>query len=229
MPSASDKEMTLARVYARSLMTLAARAGKAKEILEELNELARGLQAVPALAEFFGSPLVGNEARRSTVEKLFRGKLSDLVVDTLQVMSSKGRLALLPAMVEGFRQELRDASGEVDVYVTTAVPLSDALRGRLKSAADAFTGRASHLIEHVDPKLLGGMVVRVADQKVDSSVARSLERLAAQLAERASREILSSREGATDDHAAVDGLKRAFSGLLDRASSEITGKAAPAG
>ncbi|HEX4956361.1 MAG TPA: ATP synthase F1 subunit delta [Thermoanaerobaculia bacterium] len=189
----SEKLLPLARVYARSLYWLAAERGVTEGLLEELAGLAGLLEERSDLAAFFGSPLARSESRQSVIENLFRGKFSDLLVDALQVMNRKGRLELLPAVAEVYRDELRRASGVVDVRVTTAVPLGAGSTERLRSAADRLTGKKCHLIEEVDPSLLGGMVLRIDDHKLDYSVARNLEKLSAALAERASKEILSGR------------------------------------
>ncbi len=189
----SEKLLPLARVYARSLYWLAAERGATADLLDELAGLARLLEERPDLAAFFASPLARSESRQGVIEKAFRGRVSDLLVDALQVMNRKGRLSLLPAVAEVYRDEVRRASGLVDVRVTSAVPLGSGLTERLRAAADRLTGKKCHLIEEVDPSLLGGMVLRIDDHKLDYSVARDLEKLSAALAERASKEILSGR------------------------------------
>jgi len=202
MAAFDHRLLAVARVYARALLDLAEETSAAEEVLDELQGVARLAEADPALADFLASPLVGAETRRQAIERLFRGRASDLVVDALQVISKKGRLGILAAIAESYRQEHRDRLGLVDVLVTTAVPLPRALAERLSRALEAKTGKTSHLIEQVDPELLGGLVVRVGDQKFDASVVRKLGRLAAALAERASREILSGRLAAVEGEAA---------------------------
>lgn len=193
----NDKEMGIARVYARSLLSLAqeggAEGGKAEELQGDLAAVVTLADESPEVARLLGDPLVGSEERRRVIERAFRGKASDLLVDALQVVARKGRLALLPAIAESFRLEHQKARGIVDVFVTTAVPLSDALRSRLTQAIASRIGMQCHLIEEIDPDILGGLVVRVGDQKIDTSVARELGKLSEAFRGRASREILSGK------------------------------------
>lgn len=196
-----DRQFAVARVYARALLDLAEETGAAEDLLEELAAAARLADSNPELADFLSSPLVGAETRRQAIERFFRGRASDLLVDALQVVSRKGRLAFLPAIAESYRREHRERRGIVDAEVTSATPLSPALRERLSRAIAARTGRQSQLVERVDPDLLGGLVVRVGDQKIDASVARGLAKLAASLAERASQEILAGRLAAVEGEA----------------------------
>ncbi len=193
MPKFNDKELAVARLYARSILDLASRQGSEEATLGELAELADLARESRDFGRLLRDPLLGTEAVGRTLETLFRGKLSDLTVDALQVMRRKGRLALVPEVAETFRREHQAARGIVDVHVVSAVPLSPALKERLAAAVDRHTGRRSHLVETVDPDILGGLVVRVGDEKIDTSVARELSRLGGALLARASSEILSGK------------------------------------
>ena len=74
--------------------------------------------------------------------------------------------------------------------VSTAVPLTAALRDDLAAAILKFSGRQAILHETVDESLLAGMVVRVGDQRFDTSASSALKRLDTALLERASRQIM---------------------------------------
>ena len=184
-----EQELAIARVYARSLLELADRDGSAAEILAELLELREASESSSELGRFIADPLIETDLRRHVLERMFRAKASDLLLDTLQVMNRKGRLQLLPALAEAYRQEWEVRRGRVEVTVATAVPLTESSRDRLQKALSSFTGLEAQLTETVDEGLIGGMVVRVGDRKVDTSVARELRRLGDRLLDRASVEI----------------------------------------
>jgi len=192
MPTTDDASIAIADVYASALLELSEARGASDTILSELTELAASFRQEPDVANFFSSPTVDEAVRSRAVEKMFRGRLHDLLVDALQVLNSKGRAALVPALRERFRLALEERRGEVDVYVTTSVPLPDPLRERLTQVIGARTGKKPQLIEQVDASLLGGLVVRVGDEKLDISIARRLASLRQSLRERASREIHSA-------------------------------------
>lgn len=193
MAKIDEKALEIARVYARSLLALASEAGAADAVLSELSEISALVDLSPAFARLVADPFLGSAETAGAIEKLFRGKASDLTVDALQVLRTKGRLALIPALAETYRQELQTAQGFVEVQVTTAVALSAELKGRLARAVDQHTGKKSRLLETVDPNILGGLVVKIGDEKIDSSVARELSKLSEALLARASKEILSGR------------------------------------
>lgn len=189
MASVDDRALALGRVYGVPLLDLGEEQGQADDLLGELQEVVRLLDGDPTIEDFFASPLVDADDRRQVIEKVFRGKASDLLVDALQVVNRHGRLGFLRAIAEAYRLAYRDRRGLVDARVRTAVPLDEVLRASLRQAIARFTGKQPTLDEKVDPALLGGMVVEVAGTKIDGSVASRLRDLSAALEQRASQEI----------------------------------------
>lgn len=194
----ADQGNPVARVYAESLIRLAAEQGLEDEVRDELEALAGIIDTDGALANFLDSPLIEDEAKRATLEDALRGRASDLVVDTLQVMRRKGRLGLLRAAAHSYRELWTARRNRVDVRVVSAVALSDELRGLLERALAKRTGREPVLIEKVEPGLLGGLVISIGDDKIDSSVATGLERVHGDLLARASRELLEQKSYVTN-------------------------------
>ncbi len=189
-----DRQLAVARVYAESLLALAEERGVGDEVREELGELVALQGRDPELAAFFTSPLVDQGARRQAIESSFRDRANELVVDTLQVMNSKGRLGLLPALNVAYRAVLDELRGRVDVAVVSPVALSDSLREQLLDTLQRVTQREVRLAETVDPEILGGIIVSLGDRKIDYSLATDLRQLDDQLRDRATREIHSAAQ-----------------------------------
>jgi F-type H+-transporting ATPase subunit delta len=189
MASSQAEDQSLARVWSDAVFSLAVRGGVEDDMLEEWRGLVELLDRDKDLKAVMASPLVNDEEKRLLIEKSFRGKASDLLVDTLQVMRSKGRLGLVRFVAAAFRDAWMAEKNQVEVQVTSAVPLSPELRQSVASAASRFAGKEALLVENVEPGLLGGLVVRVGDKKFDDSVARELELLLAAFAARGSREL----------------------------------------
>jgi len=184
----NEKEIAVARVYARSMLGLAEQRGEAEALLEELRELAAELDSLPELTAFLASPFIDRERKGAVIEKLLRGSGSDLLVDSLQVINRKRRLSLIAAIAMVFRLEYEKAHDVEVVNAVTAVPLTQGLRERVMAAAEGFTGKRVRLEERVDPGLIGGLVLEIGDQKLDSSVSVDLERLHRSMLERAAVE-----------------------------------------
>jgi len=193
MANVDDRDLAAGRLYGKAILSLAEEQGQSDSLLEELAGLADYLDGNPEFERFLASPLVDEEERGASLERIFRGRASDLLLDSLLVINRKGRLGLVRAIAEGYRLEYRELHGLVDVKVRTAVPLNEPLRARLRETLAGFTGKQPFLIERVDPALIAGLVVEVDGQKLDTSVASRLRDFGAALERRASQEIYRSR------------------------------------
>lgn len=198
MAKFSGNEYPIGKVYAASLFQLAQEQGAGEAVRDELKELAHFVEGNAKFADFLSNPTVDVDARKQVIEKAFRGRLSDMVVDALQVMNRGNRMVLVGALAAAFTAIHEERAGGVEVQVRTAVPLTDAARTRLQAVISKKAGKIAKIKESVDPALLGGLVVRVGDDKLDASVARKLAELSANMLNRASREIYSGRDYVTN-------------------------------
>jgi F-type H+-transporting ATPase subunit delta len=193
MANVDEQDREIGRLYAGAILHVAEEGGQAEELLEELNGLIAYLDGNPELAQFLASPLIEEGPRAQAIERAFRGKASDLLVDSLLVINRKGRLSALRAVAVAYRADLRNLRGWMDVIVRTAVPLTAALRERLNQVLATSTSRKPTLIEKIDPAVIGGLVIEVEGRKIDASVASRLHDLSEALLARASREIHSGK------------------------------------
>lgn len=184
MATSSDLERSLAHQYAQAMLQLAEEGGQAEQLLGELDQLVALLASHERDFEGFRSPLTSPDRRRESIEKILRGKVSDLLTDSMQVANSKRRVGLVPAIAQSYREQLNELRQRVIVEVETAVPLSDELRQRMIGRAQRYTNKEVTLEERVDPDLIAGLVVRIGDERVDRSAARELRILKRRLMDR---------------------------------------------
>lgn len=194
MARVAESEMAVARVYAASLLDLAASTGNVDDIQQQLRELVALADKQPAFSAFLTSPSVDTATRSAAIERLFRGRLEDALVSTLQVLNRKERLGLLPALGATFAELVQEKKGVIEVHVRSAAPLTDAARDGLRKAAATFTGKQAELNEVVDDSLVGGLVVRIGDEKFDLSVASRLRRMYDAFLDRVVREGYAGRK-----------------------------------
>ncbi len=188
-----DRALAIGRIYGRALLDAAG--DQVDALGEEVESLVALLDRSPELEATIASPSLDAASRRDLIEKVFRGRASDLLTDALQVINRKERLRDLRSVLAGFRRELRERRGILQVEARSAVPLSSALRERLVQAVTKSTGRKIELIEKIDAALLGGLVLQAGDQRIDSSVATALKTIGGRLFERGAREIQSGKVG----------------------------------
>jgi F-type H+-transporting ATPase subunit delta len=195
MAEALDKSSPVADVYAAALFDLASEAGRVAEVRQELEELVRLEGTEPGFAHFLRSDAIGTDKRQASLEKMFRDRLSDIVLDTLQVMSGHGRSGLLPALLRCYVLRQEHSAGQIEVRAMSAVELDAVQRAEIEHWAGRLSGRRP-LVEYVvDPRLIGGLVVQIGDCRFDNSVRRHLRDAHTRLMERSTRGLSIGVEG----------------------------------
>jgi F-type H+-transporting ATPase subunit delta len=182
MPSDFDISHAAAAVYAEGLLQLANETGEAEAIGEQLRELKELWKTDPAFATMMSSAAIDMTARRESLRKAFGdGHVHRWVLNLLLVMNDKRRSMILPAVCDAYRRKLDKQLRREEVYVTSAVPLDDGQRARLREEIKRLTGHEADLSEAVDPYVLGGIRVQVGDRLYDMSVQRRLRDMRAAL------------------------------------------------
>jgi F-type H+-transporting ATPase subunit delta len=147
------------------------------------------IRADDAFAAYLSSPIVEKGRRAALLEKAFRGRVSDLVLHSILVLNRKGAADLVSLVRDRFVLALERKRNEVEVYVTTAVPLTEAHRKRLGEMVVQYTGRKPRFMEKVDPRVIAGLRIQVDDFLLDDTAAYHVRNLRHKLFERASRQL----------------------------------------
>jgi len=165
--------------YATALFELAEE-GKTIDAVEmSLSRVRDALDQSDDFAALVKSPLVA----RGAAVKAVAGVADQLGLDAttkcfLGVLAENRRLAQLPAIIRAFRALAAAHRGETNAEVTSAHPLTDDQVDALKQSLRKRVGRDVSVDLSVDPALLGGLVVRIGSQMIDSSIRTRLNTLA---------------------------------------------------
>ena len=86
------------RVYAEALIEMAQEAGKLAEVAQEIDDLKGLVSTVPDAMRLFSSRVLSTDERAKSLERVFKGKVSDLLYRFIQVVNHKDRLGDLPGL-----------------------------------------------------------------------------------------------------------------------------------
>jgi F-type H+-transporting ATPase subunit delta len=185
----------LAKVYAEALLRNAQQQQLVDGVLESLESLVQDVFAAqPLLEEMFAAPVVATHVKEQAIHRTCEGRVSDLFRNFLLVLNHHGRLELLRLIAQEYHKLVDQLRNRVPVLVRVAAPLAEDQRQRLAEFIGGALRLEPVLDVKVDPDLLGGLVVRVADWQFDGSVRSRLVNLRNQLIERSSHEIQSGRD-----------------------------------
>lgn len=180
----SDLIDALEHLSRQALLEVAERENKVDEVEEQLFRFSRILDVQPRLAILLGDYAVPVEGRVGLLRK---------VLDSASITVNPIVAALLTQTVELLRgrpaeeavQFLAEVAvarrGEVVAQVSAAADLSDAQRSRLTEVLSRIYGHPVSVQLQIDTELLGGLLIAVADEVIDGTLASRLAAAEAQL------------------------------------------------
>lgn len=104
-------------------------------------------------------------------------KFSPEVLETLAAMQKEDDLGLIEKVSKQYKEYLDNEDKTVSVTVTTAVPLDDDLREKIKAKASADLNAPVFLVERVDPSIIGGIMLETRGKRYDASVRAQLSNI----------------------------------------------------
>ncbi len=160
-----------ARRYARALLDVANQKGEAEALRTELTDMVAVIGAHADLKALLANPAVSAERKRNLVAAVAgRAKASELLTRLLAIMGERDRLELLPIVAIAYAKIWNAHRGVVAAEAVSATPLDETQTRAVAQALGAATGREVDLQARVDPRLLGGMLVKMEGRTYDGSV-----------------------------------------------------------
>lgn len=179
METSSGIQASLSGRYAKALFDLADETKSVSSVETSLSAVRDALDQSDALRALTANPLISRaESGKAVAAVAATMGLDPTTTKFLGVLAENRRLNQLPAIIRAFRRLAAQQRGETSAEVVTAHPLSPAQTDALTQQLRARVGRDVSVDLTVDPALLGGMIVRIGSQQIDSSIRTRLNSLA---------------------------------------------------
>ena len=170
----------LGRRYAKSILDLAAERGELESVRADMEHIQGTINRSRDFRRFLQSPVINPGKKIKVLNEVFAGQLSELTFQFINIITKKGREGDLDAITEGFMQQYRAKMGIAEATVTTAFELGDAQREQIRAKLKEATGKEIQIVEKVDPSIIGGMKLRVADKEYNGSISYQLQQMSRQ-------------------------------------------------
>ena len=172
----------VSKTYGEALYELAEEGKKKAAMLEEVTALQEILRSNPDLKNVMETPRISKEEKISVLQGIFSGRISDDLTSFLCILVEKGRYGEVDGILEYFTERVREEEGIGTAYVTTAFPLSESKKKEIQDKILAGTKyKKLDMVYTVDESIIGGMVIRIRDRVVDSSLKTRLEKMEREL------------------------------------------------
>ena len=171
------RETTIARNYAETLLVLAGRAQDLRGWGKMLTDVSSAIQQNSTLRLFLESPKVSGAQKSEVIGKAFSDRMPRLMLRFLQTLIANRRQMLIPEIAHAYHDLVDQVEGRVHASVTVAREADDADRDLIVNQLSRVLGKQVVPHFHVNPSILGGVIVRVGDTVLDGSVRRRLATL----------------------------------------------------
>jgi len=174
----------VSKTYGEALYEVAMESGEDKAIalMEEINGLMKVLEENPDFDRLMKHPGIAKQEKLQVVENVFKGRVSSELEGFLNIVVTKERYGELPAIFAYYIDRVKEQQKIGVAYVTSAVELSqtqkEAVTARLLETTDFSKIEPKF---QVDSTIIGGMIIRINDRVVDSSIRTKLDELTKQL------------------------------------------------
>ncbi len=171
-------ETGLTARYATALYALAFEQNVLPEIIGQMASLGQLITESPDLARLIANPLTDAPRAAPILNKALQAQgFAPLIRNFVNVVITNRRLRDLPALIAGFASYVAAKRGEITAEVTSAHKLSDVQRTQLLARLTESGYGNVKLSEHIDPSLLGGLVLKIGSKLYDTSLKHRLTRL----------------------------------------------------
>lgn len=172
----------VSKTYGDALFELAVEENKTSLFLEEVSAVLQILEENKEFDRFMNHPKIPKEEKLQVVENVFKDKIAKELLGFLVTIIEKDRYSEITAILLYVVDRIKEYSSIGTAYVTTAIPLQDKERTDVENRLLATTKYEKIECHYtVDESLIGGMIIRMGDRVVDSSIRTKLEKLEREL------------------------------------------------
>ena len=167
--------MQIARPYASALFEVANEQKSVAKVETALDTLNALIGESEDFRRFLRTPVITHDQKAPVVDAILqKAGAEPVVANFVKTVARHGRLFALKQMISAFKELSAEARGEMTAEVTSAAPLSKAQLSALAGTLKSEIGKTVTLDTHVDPDLIGGLVVKVGSRMIDSSLRTKL-------------------------------------------------------
>lgn len=168
----------LAARYAKSILDLSLEKGQLETVYNDMLLLKDACRNSKDLVAVLRSPIIKADKKGKILDAIFAGKVSAMTSAFVTLLLNKEREGYLPEIAAAFVEQYKVHKGISTVKLTTAVPVGEdvkqAILQKLKTERHL---QQVELDSEVNPALIGGFVLEIGDERMDSSVAFELNNI----------------------------------------------------
>ncbi len=167
----------VAKRYAQGLLNFTQETGNTASVFGEMGDIVKTIENSKDLRSFFGSPIIDVKKKIAVSNEIFKN-FSPVTKNLIQLVIKHGRESQLQNIAQEYINKVEDINGVQRITLTAATSLSNEnIQNILKSSSLVNHDKKFDIKTIINPNILGGYILRVGDQQVDTSVKSKLSQL----------------------------------------------------
>ena len=172
----------VSRPYAEALMSIAQSNNVADKFDSDVRSLLNLIKESQPLQNFFANPFISGEDKKGVISKILSDDTNPIFRNFLMLLVDRRRITLVEDIAQEYLAKLRELNQTVLAEVISAVPLTEEQQQTIKEKVKSMTdAREVELDSTIDSDIIGGVIIKVGSQVVDSSLRGQLRRLSLSL------------------------------------------------
>lgn len=172
----------VSRTYGDALFAVALESDRMDDFFEAVKVVADALHDNEEFGKLMNHPRIMKEDKVKIIEETFGNRIPKEIVGIMTLLVVKGRTEDMISVFEYFINLVKEEKKIGKAYVTTAISLTDKQKEKVEQKLLDTTKYETFEMDYsVDESLIGGMVIRIGDRVVDSSIKAKLYELTREL------------------------------------------------
>ncbi len=163
--------------YAKALFELAVEKKQEEAIYSDARELVSVCQENKIFVLVLKSPVISEKKKEKILKDLFESRFNVMTMKFLLILVRKNREVYIPEIARKLITLYKEYKEILPVVLTTAIPVTEAIRNRVTTIMKDYTKWQIELIQKIDPEIIGGFILNWSDMQYDASIYYQIERM----------------------------------------------------
>lgn len=168
----------VSKTYGEALIELAVEEDAESSMLEEIQSVREIINNNPDFTKLMLHPGIAKQEKLRIVDEVFKGRVSDNLTGFIHIIVENERFKDIDSVFQYFIDKEKASQGIGVAYVTTPMELDDKTRNEVVAKLLETAGfKTLEMHYDIDASLIGGMIIRIGDRVIDSSIRNRLNDL----------------------------------------------------
>jgi len=169
--------------YAKAFFSLAKEKNMLDSLKNDIGTISDVCEKSVGFKLLLESPIVKTSKKIKLIIAVFEGKLNELTLKFLNLIIENKREVYIPAICRNFLALARKDQNIKSARLTTATKIDNETFKKIELLLERELKTKVELSEHVNPEIIGGLILRIEDKQYDASIASQLKKIKQKLLE----------------------------------------------